>query len=503
MGVFVVTPLLAPRAGFVPQAIAVAGVVVAIGLAGVRLPARAALLAAVALAVVTSSWADGTTGTDVARGLAIAAAPLAVALAGPATGRWSRAAVLAAVTGGVLAGPVRALFDDPFLRAACSGCRHSAFAIVASPEIALILTIAGYAAITVGAIIATVFSPSLFRIVVVLLGAAGCVGVSPSILAPAGGAIAVVAGILTIADNVRIRRRLALLSAIPSGGDVLERLRTAMSDPGLLLDFAASDGDAGFVTADGEAAPGALPGQSTIPIDIGGTVVARLHTASTIEGRRDSVLSPPLLVAIEGRQLTAALAARVSELRASRARVVRRADEERRRLERDLHDGAQQHVLALGFDVRTLLVTATDPKVVDAAERCRVETGIALDELREVAHGVYPPLLASGGLAPALAALGRRTVSTISVGELPGRLPTSVERGAYLLIADLAERGVAEGGPGSGGQISVSGRLRQDRLVLTVTGGGEPSPLIRERIAALEGLLVAGDRELRAELPCG
>ena len=210
---------------------------------------------------------------------------------------------------------------------------------------------------------------------------------------------------------------------MPASGEALtEYLRRAFGDPQLSVDFEGpADGESAFVTADGDPAPLPLPGQLTTRVELGNQGVARLHAApASLDGRQDTVLTPKVLVGIGSRQLTAAMAAHVRELRASRARVVRRADEERRRLERDLHDGAQQHVLALGFDLRTLLVREEDGAVREVLERCQETTASALDELREVAHGVYPPLLSARGIGPALEALGRRSRSRIRVVEIPG-----------------------------------------------------------------------------------
>lgn len=505
----VVTPALAPSSARMPQAVAVVAVVLAVALIVLRIPIRAGALSLGALTLVVGTWANSTSGPDLLRGLAIAAAPLTVALAAlglawPRRGRPALLAVALTAVGGVVAGPVRALFDDPFLEASCRGCRRSAIAIFADPDVAVALVVAGFAGICCGTIVATVLSPSVARIALGVVAAAAIAGagtsdatLSETLLSVAAAGIAVVSAIVTVADNLRVRRRLAQWSAVPAlDGELVERLRASLGDPGLGIAFVIPGATQRLlVTADGEPAPGPRSDQVVTPIELAGEVVAHLHSSPTaIDQRRESVLSPQLLVAIEARQLTAALAARVRDLQASRSRVVRRADEERRRLERDLHDGAQQHVLALGFDLRTLLVSERDPELVGVLERCRAETALALDELREVAHGVYPPLLASGGLAPALAALGRGTQSAIRVGELPGRMPTSVERCAYLLVADLAARGA--------GPLEVSSALVGEQFVLAISGADEPAPLIAERVAALGGSLTSHAGSLRMELPC-
>ncbi len=121
-------------------------------------------------------------------------------------------------------------------------------------------------------------------------------------------------------------------------------------------------------------------------------------------------------------------------LAASRRRVVQAADIERRRIERDLHDGAQQRLVALGVRLRLLESQTTDtPEVHAAVEALVGELDAAVEEVRELAHGIYPPLLQSRGLGPALTAVARRSPSpvTVSIDEV-GRLDQSTETALYF-----------------------------------------------------------------------
>jgi len=152
---------------------------------------------------------------------------------------------------------------------------------------------------------------------------------------------------------------------------------------------------------------------------------------------------------VENERLQAELVAQLGELRASRARIVETAGAERRRLERNLHDGAQQHLLALSYDIR--LARAGAAADGDTAAQMTLATAIeetqgALQELRELAHGIYPAVLAEAGLAPALATLADTAplpVQILRAGDR--RYPAPVEAAAYFAVAeaigDAARRG--------------------------------------------------------------
>ncbi len=152
---------------------------------------------------------------------------------------------------------------------------------------------------------------------------------------------------------------------------------------------------------------------------------------------------------MENERLQAELVAQLGELRASRARIVETAGAERRRLERNLHDGAQQHLLALSYDIR--LARAGAAADGDTAAQMTLATAIeetqgALQELRELAHGIYPAVLAEAGLAPALATLADTAplpVQILRAGDR--RYPAPVEAAAYFAVAeaigDAARRG--------------------------------------------------------------
>jgi signal transduction histidine kinase len=185
-----------------------------------------------------------------------------------------------------------------------------------------------------------------------------------------------------------------------------------------------------------------------------------------------------------------------AEVAASRTRIVAAADEARRRIERDLHDGAQQHLLALALRLRS---AATAPRESDEirTEITDVADGLTgvIDELREISRGIHPAILTSAGLRPALRALGRRSAVPVEMNvRIGGRLPEPVEVGAYYVVSEMltnaakhANASVVEvDAEDAGGTLRVC--VRDDGV-----GGADPlrgSGLVglRDRIEALGGM---------------
>ncbi len=144
-------------------------------------------------------------------------------------------------------------------------------------------------------------------------------------------------------------------------------------------------------------------------------------------------------LALENERLTAELRATVSELRASRARIVESADAARRKIERDLHDGAQQRLVALALSLRLARARVDgDPaaagELLDGAAQNLEE---AIRELRELARGIHPAVLTDRGLGSALEALAQRMPLPIEIAAVPDeRLPAPVEAAAYFVVAE-------------------------------------------------------------------
>ena len=190
------------------------------------------------------------------------------------------------------------------------------------------------------------------------------------------------------------------------------------------------------------------------------------------------------------------LAERAAQLAASRTRLITAADEERRRLERDLHDGAQQHLVALAVLIQLARTAEHDryqPLLIEASGL--LETAIA--EIRRLAHGIYPPLLVSGGLAEALPAVAARApvpVQTEPAG--PGRYPASIETALYFCCSEALQNAAKHGGPGTTVTITAHADDRMLTLTISDTGRGfDPATIgtgltnMTDRLSAIGGHL--------------
>jgi PAS domain S-box-containing protein len=204
------------------------------------------------------------------------------------------------------------------------------------------------------------------------------------------------------------------------------------------------------------------------------------------------------------------------ELRASRARIVEAGDSERRRLERNLHDGAQQRLVSLSLSLRLAQAKVhSDPHAADEIlSGASVELALALEELRELARGIHPAVLTDRGLGPALESLAGRVPLPVEVAEVPQeRLPGPVEAAAFYVISE-ALANVAKYAQAS----AVSVRVQRENGYALVevaddgVGGADPargSGLrgLADRVEALDGLLRVTSlpgrgTQIQAKIPC-
>ncbi|MDK1342238.1 sensor domain-containing protein [Streptomyces sp. 378] len=208
------------------------------------------------------------------------------------------------------------------------------------------------------------------------------------------------------------------------------------------------------------------------------------------------------------------LGARVVELARSRVRLVDAFEAERRRIERDLHDGAQQRLVALTMTLGLARLDAPPGLLADRLATAHQEAGAALAELRELIHGIHPKVLADYGLEAAVADAADRSAVPVDVDlDLPGRLSPAVEAAAYFVVCEaLANVGRHSGAS----RAEVSGGHRDGRLLLRIRddgrGGaraGEGSGLtgLADRVSVLDGRLSlssppGGPTLLRVEIPC-
>jgi signal transduction histidine kinase len=236
------------------------------------------------------------------------------------------------------------------------------------------------------------------------------------------------------------------------------------------------------------------------------TIALLAHRRGALDGDgiADEVAGVAALM-LENERLQAQQQAQLGDLRASRARIVAAADAERRRLERDLHDGAQQSLVALSLatGLAQLRVDRADADASARLDAAQAELTAALAELRTVARGLYPRELADEGLTAALETLAEASRTPVTVdSRVDGRLPQPVESAAYFAVAHRV--GAAAGA------ASVSARRAGDRLVIEVEDGGPPGDLVlvEDRVGALAGTVTTETVEgsgtwIRVELPCG
>jgi signal transduction histidine kinase len=186
------------------------------------------------------------------------------------------------------------------------------------------------------------------------------------------------------------------------------------------------------------------------------------------------------------------------ELAASRARIVAAADQARRRIERDLHDGTQQRLVSLVLDLRAA-EAAVPPEMTELRARLAHvarELGDATDELRELSRGIHPAILSEGGLPPALKALARRSVIPVELEvDVPARLPEPVEVAAYYVVSE-ALTNAAKHAHASVAYVNVRARVGSLELSVRDDGAGGASPGrgsglvgLTDRIQALGGTI--------------
>jgi signal transduction histidine kinase len=308
----------------------------------------------------------------------------------------------------------------------------------------------------------------------------------------------------------RIRRLADGLVMHPASGSLEGSLSTALDDPRLQVAYLSDGGQT--LTADGtDVDLAGLPGLTVTSLTREGRAIALVRHRSDIgaEALRGA-FRPSLLLALDYERLRALRLSTLRELQSSRARIVELGDAERRRIERDLHDGAQQRLLAIAFDLRLASATARRDGRVEAA--VRLEDGAAqalalVEELRQLCRGIHPQVLSQAGLPAALAALADESGIPVEVSvALDERPPLAVETAAYELVVDALGQGVARGSSALAVRISHDA----DEIVVEAAVGTPDEPEVRtrlaDRIGAVGGALSAGVSTqggyLRAVLPC-
>jgi signal transduction histidine kinase len=302
----------------------------------------------------------------------------------------------------------------------------------------------------------------------------------------------------------------------PTVPAVRDALRVAMADPALdvyvwLPDQSAFTDGTGIVTGDPRA-DGRMRREVT---DVRGDRLAIVLTDSDLNRRPDVVDAAVRAAALslENARMHAELLAQLQELEQSRTRIVEAGLDQRRRVERDLHDGAQQRLLALAATIGRARNAAADPATRALLEQARDELRQALKELRDLARGIHPAVLEQVGLAAAIETVAEAAPLPVRVLVETDRLDPAVASTAYFVVCEALTNTVKHA---AATRAEVTVRHHGGELRVTVTddgGGGAATPAggglagLTDRVAALGGRLrldspVGAGTRLTVELPC-
>ena len=307
------------------------------------------------------------------------------------------------------------------------------------------------------------------------------------------------------------------LRSEPAPADLRDALARALRDPSLALLYWLPDFHT-YVDLDGQ--PVRLPvedARTVTPIDRNGRRVAALLHDRALDEEPELLQSVGAAagIALENGRLHAELRARLEELRESRVRVLEAGQKERQRLERNLHDGAQQRLVALSLELGLLEDRlADDPAARTGIDQARGEVAMSLAELRDVARGIHPAVLTGHGLSVALESIvARAPVPVRLTVEIEGRLPEQVEVAAYYVVSESltnigkhahASRATAAIGQTDGGLVV---EVVDDGVGGADTERGSGLRGLADRVEALGGRLrvwtpVGGGTRVKAEIPC-
>ena len=301
--------------------------------------------------------------------------------------------------------------------------------------------------------------------------------------------------------------------------DLRQALARALGDPSVdvVYWFPAA---ARYVDTDGR--PVELPPPEarlvTTVVERGGQPIAALLHDRALEDNAeliDSVCAAAALT-LENERLQAELRARLGELQASRVRMVEATEAERRRIERDLHDGTQQRLVSLAMSLGLLdsKLPAEPGAAKPIAREAREALALALGELRELSQGIHPAVLAERGLAAALEELAIRTALPAYFDlSIDARPPARVETAAYFVVSEALTNAVKHS---HATEVRIAGSCREQLLIVEVAddgiggaaaGGGSGLRGLADRVEALGGRLTVSSppgrgTTLRAEVPC-
>ena len=421
-----------------------------------------------------------------------------------------------------------ALVHDPFLDPSCwSNCSDNVFLLHADESIARVLETGVLIAFLAGGIVVAVRAarrPEAALVAATQAAYAGALLVEPqehpgdpvfvALFVLRAAAVTLLAISLTRAAYTARRTRAAVerlateLGAAPPPGTLRAALARSLGDPGVEVVYPAGER---FIDDRGRVAPEPVAGaeRAVTRIVRGDRCIAIVVHARRAVAQDDleREIGAAARLAVENERLQAELLHRLHDLRASRARIVENGDAARRVLERNLHDGAQQRLLALVYDLRLARSTAEaegEEGIATALDDALRDGEAALEELREVAHGIHPAVLTEAGLGPALWGLVDQAAIPVQLAD-PGaeRYAPAVETAAYVVAGDA----ILDASRRTATHARMTVRRVGTRLVLEIEDDGAPAvavplPLV-DRVGAVGGSVERAGAVLRAELPCG
>jgi len=399
----------------------------------------------------------------------------------------------------VLAGLLVVVCARSYLRAVGPSRRARLLALWAAGGLGLVLAGGTVARLALSA--ADASDASLLALEATLCALA--IGLVAGLLSPSGGRAAVTDLVVELGES--------------RSGTLRDELARALGDPTLEIGYWLPN-EAAFVDSEGR--PFALPDPGsersvTIIEGEGRPVAALVHTPAALDdpGLHEAVASAAQLAAANAR-LQAEVRTQVIELRESRRRILEAGDEERRRLELRLREGAEERLERLAEQVTDARVSADSEAARERIDRTQTQLARALQELHRLAHGLHPRVLTEGGLARALASLAEHAPVRVEVVAPASKLPAEVEAVAYFLcseaLANVAKHAFAS-------QVSVSVTSCDGRVKVEVEddglGGADPAGGtglrgLADRVEALGGILhvespTGGGTRLAAEIPLG
>jgi signal transduction histidine kinase len=336
-------------------------------------------------------------------------------------------------------------------------------------------------------------------------------------------ALALPASVLALAALDGLHRpmcalqRALLLPRATAGAPVRELLAESLGDHSVAIAYWLPDREM-FVDETGRRVdlPHPASGRTWTAVERDGRPVAAIVHDAALDTTSELVQAAAAAssLAIDNERLKADLRARLEELRVSRLRIVEATDAARRRIERDLHDGAQQQLVALALELRLLRARVKEqPEIVPLVDSLSERLASALAELRELARGIHPSILTEQGLAPAVEALADRApVDVRAEVAVDERLTPPVEAAAYFVVAEALTNVVKYAHAGEvdvtvrrlGGEILVD--VADDGIGGVDLAAGSGLRGLQDRLAAVDGVLdidspPGGGTRVRARIP--